>query len=882
MDNFYSKTSKEVMDHFKVSNNGLTNTQYEKLLNEYGYNELTEKKKKGVLIVFLEQFKDLLVGILIVAGIISAITGNLESTLVIFAVILLNAILGTVQHFKAEKSLSSLKALSSPTAKVIRNGEKFEVLSKEIVPGDIVLLEAGDLVVADGRIIENYSLQVNESALTGESESVNKFEDVIDSNEVALGDQKNMVFSSSLVTYGRAKILVTNTGMKTELGKIATLMEDTQEKKTPLQVSLDDFSKKLAIIILIICVAVFGLSVYRDTPILDSLLFAVALAVAAIPEALSSIVTIVLALGTQKMAREHAIIKNIKSVEGLGCVSIICSDKTGTLTQNKMTTKQIFVNNELIDSENLNLDIKNHNALLLSSILCNDATSKDGVEIGDPTEVAFVNLGHKYSLVDTEVRDSFPRLKEVPFDSDRKLMSTLHQIDSKYIMYTKGALDVLLDRTNLISTSDGVRELTSSDKDKILSTNESLSKNGLRVLAFAYKELSEDKDISTDDEYGYTFLGLISMIDPPRVESALAVADCISAGIKPIMITGDHKITASAIAKEIGILQPGDIAIEGIELDKMSDDELDKMLPNISVYARVSPEHKIRIVKAWQNKDKIVAMTGDGVNDAPALKQANVGIAMGITGTEVSKDAASMILTDDNFATIVKAITNGRNIYTNIKNSIRFLLSGNMSGILSVLYASIAALPVPFAAVHLLFINLLTDSLPAIAIGLEKTNKDVLKDKPRSSKESILTKDYMVKIAVEGLLIGIATITAFHIGLSTGNNKIASTMAFATLCLARLFHGFNCRGNQSIFKLGVFANKASWYAFFVGLISLNAVLFIPGLKNLFEVATLKPSLVFAIYALAFIPTLIIQVYKIFATDKDLAKVPFKESSNEAI
>ena len=563
MDNFYSKTSKEVMDHFKVSNNGLTNTQYEKLLNQYGYNELTEKKKKGVLIVFLEQFKDLLVGILIVAGIISAVTGNLESTLVIFAVILLNAILGTVQHFKAEKSLSSLKALSSPTAKVIRNGEKFEVLSKEVVPGDIVLLEAGDLVVADGRIIENYSLQVNESALTGESESVNKFEDVIDSNEVALGDQKNMVFSSSLVTYGRAKILVTNTGMKTELGKIATLMEDTQEKKTPLQVSLDDFSKKLAAIILIICVVVFGLSVYRDTPVLDSLLFAVALAVAAIPEALSSIVTIVLALGTQKMAREHAIIKNIKSVEGLGCVSIICSDKTGTLTQNKMTTKQIFVNNELIDSENLNLDIKNHNDLLRASILCNDATSKDGVEIGDPTEVAFVNLGHKYSLIDTEVRENYPRLKEVPFDSDRKLMSTLHKIDSKYIMYTKGALDVLLDRTNLISTSEGVRELTAADKDKILNTNEFLSKNGLRVLAFAYKELSEEKDISTDDEYGYTFLGLISMIDPPRVESALAVADCISAGIKPIMITGDHKITASAIAKQIGILQPGDIAIEG-------------------------------------------------------------------------------------------------------------------------------------------------------------------------------------------------------------------------------------------------------------------------------------------------------------------------------
>lgn len=880
MNNFYSKTSKEVMKHFNVSSEGLTNEQYEEALNKYGYNELTEKKKKGVLIVFLEQFKDLLVGILIVAGIISAITGNLESTLVIFAVIILNAVLGTVQHFKAEQSLNSLKALSAPTTKVIRNGEKFEILSKEVVPGDIILLEAGDLVVADGRIIENYSLQVNESALTGESESVNKFEEVINSNEVALGDQKNMVFSSSLVTYGRAKVLVTNTGMNSELGKIATLMEDTQEKKTPLQTSLDDFSKKLAFIILIICGIVFGLSIYRDMPILDSLLFAVALAVAAIPEALSSIVTIVLALGTQKMAKENAIVKNIKSVEGLGCVSIICSDKTGTLTQNKMTTKQIFVNNELIESENLDLNNEIHNSLLRASILCNDSTSNNGVEIGDPTEVAFVNLGHKYSLNECEVRGNYTRLKEVPFDSDRKLMSTLHKIDAKYIIYTKGALDVLLGRTNYILTSEGVKPITTEDKDKILNTNEYLSKNGLRVLAFAYKEIPEEKDITIEDEYDYTFMGLISMIDPPREESALAVADCISAGIKPIMITGDHKITASAIAKQIGILQPNDMAIEGLELDKMSDEELDRLLPHISVYARVSPEHKIRIVKAWQEKGKIVAMTGDGVNDAPALKQANIGIAMGITGTEVSKDAASMILTDDNFATIVKAITNGRNVYTNIKNSIKFLLSGNMSGILTVLYASIAALPVPFAAVHLLFINLLTDSLPAIAIGLEKSNRDILKDKPRDSKESILTKDYVINIAVEGLLIGIFTIIAFHIGLSNGGGAVASTMAFATLCLGRLFHGFNCRGNQSIFKLGFLSNKYSWYAFFTGLIFLNLVLFVPGLKTLFEVATLTPSLVLTIYALAFIPTLIIQVYKIFA--KDIERNAVEESSKEAI
>ena len=688
MDKFFSKSSKDVLNHFNVTKEGLSTEQVNKSKEENGFNELTEKKKKSVLVVFLEQFKDLLVGILIVAALISMATGDVESTLVIFAVIIMNAILGTVQNVKAEQSLNSLKALSSPNAKVIRNGVKVEIPSREVVPGDIVVLEAGDLVVADGRIIESFSLQVNESALTGESESVNKFEEVIDSEEVALGDQKNMVFSSSLVTYGRALIVVTNTGMTTELGKIATLMEQTKEKKTPLQITLDDFSKKLATIILIICIIVFGLSVYRQTEILDALMFAVALAVAAIPEALSSIVTIVLALGTQKMAKENAIIKNIKSVEGLGCVSIICSDKTGTLTQNKMTTKQIFVDNSLIESEDIKFnDNLVQKDLMRAAILCNDSTSVDGKEIGDPTEVALVNLGHVHSLNEQDVRDEFKRLKEIPFDSDRKLMSTLHYIDNKYVMYTKGALDVLLDRTTHIRTSEGVKEITQADKDRILNTNQYLSENGLRVLSFAYKELDSEKELSLDDENNYTFLGLISMIDPPRVESAEAVKDCIMAGIKPIMITGDHKITASAIAKQIGILQEGDMAVTGLELDKMSDEELNKKLSHISVYARVSPENKIRIVDAWQNKGKIVAMTGDGVNDAPALKQADIGIAMGITGTEVSKDAASMILTDDNFATIVKSITNGRNVYRNIKNSIKFLLSGNMSGIIAVLYA---------------------------------------------------------------------------------------------------------------------------------------------------------------------------------------------------
>ena len=869
MEKFFSKTSNDVLKNFNVTKEGLTDKQVAQSIEQNGYNELTEKKKKSLLLVFLEQFKDLLVVILIIAGILSIITGNVESTIVIFAVIILNAILGTVQHVKAEKSLDSLKALSSPNAKVIRNGVKVEIPSREVVLGDILILEAGDLVVADGRIIENFSLQVNESALTGESESVNKFEQVINKEEVALGDQKNMVFSSSLVTYGRALVIVTSTGMNTELGKIATLMDETQEKKTPLQVSLDDFSKKLAIIILVICVLVFGLSVYRKTPIVDSLMFAVALAVAAIPEALSSIVTIVLALGTQKMAKENAIIKKIKSVESLGCVSIICSDKTGTLTQNKMTTRKIYADGELFDSENFNLENDIHNSLMKASILCNDSTSIDGKEIGDPTEVALVNLAHKYSLVEENVRNTYKRLKEIPFDSDRKLMSTLHKIDNKYILYTKGALDVLLERTTCIKTSNEVRKINEEDKKKILDNNRYLSENGLRVLAFAYKEIDSDRELSLDDENDFTFLGLISMIDPPRVESSEAVRDCIMAGIKPIMITGDHKITATAIAKQIGIFKNGDMAIDGLELNKMSDEELKEKLPNISVYARVSPEHKIRIVKAWQEKGEIVAMTGDGVNDAPALKQADIGVAMGITGTEVSKDAASMILTDDNFATIVKSIANGRNVYANIKNSIKFLLSGNMAGIISVLYASLMALPVPFKAVHLLFINLLTDSLPAIAIGMEGSRKDILKEKPRNSKESILTKDYMIQIGAEGLLIATFTLIAFYIGLQSNNKLVPATMAFSTLCLARLFHGFNCRGKQSIFKLGLFSNKYSIYAFVTGLVLFNSVLFIPPLQKLFEIAPLNRTLVAYIYILAFMPTLFIQIYKVFTKDFDI-------------
>ena len=868
-DTFFNRSVEEVLQEQESSSGGLSNAQAADRLTKYGPNALVEGKKKSVLQVFLEQFKDLLVVILIVAAIISMLSGQGESTIVIFAVLILNAILGTVQYFKAEKSLESLKAMSSPTAKVLRGGAKVEVPSKEVVPGDIVFLEAGDLVVADGRVIENFSLKVNESSLTGESEGVEKTEEVIPGEKVALGDQKNMVFSGSLVTYGRATVVVTGTGMHTEIGKIASLMNQTQQRKTPLQQSLDDFSKKLAVIILAICVVVFGLSLYREMPILDSLMFAVALAVAAIPEALSSIVTIVLAMGTQKMAKENAIIKDLKAVESLGSVSVICSDKTGTLTQNKMCVQKIYADGQLLDGKDLQLPNDPQRLLLKIAILASDATSVDGADIGDPTEVALVQLGDLFGVEEVAYRQQHARLGEIAFDSDRKLMSTLHDIDGTPTLLTKGAIDVMLGRATKIFTSKGVLPLDEAGKQEILRVNNALSEQGLRVLAFGYRPLDAVRPLTLEDETDMTFVGLISMIDPPREESVQAVADAKRAGIRTVMITGDHKVTATAIARKIGIFTDGDMALEGVELDAMSDEELDQKLAKIAVYARVSPENKIRIVDAWQRKGRIVSMTGDGVNDAPALKKADIGVAMGITGTEVSKDAASMILEDDNFATIVKAVLNGRNVYENIKNAIQFLLSGNMAAILCVLFASIVGLPMPFAPVHLLFINLLTDSLPAIAIGMEPARKDLLDRKPRDPKEPILNRSLLGKIFGQGLLIGIATMAAFYIGYgSTQNAALAMTMAFATLTLARLFHGFNCRGEKSIFRLGLSSNKYSLMAFAAGIVLLAAVLLLPFLETLFQVAPLTLANVGMIVLLAILPTVCIQIFKVI---RDLVK-----------
>lgn len=840
---------------------GLSSEKANDLKEKYGENLLQEKKQKKAWQIFLGQFTDLLVIILLVSAVISMVAGNAESTIVILAVILLNAILGTVQYVKAQKSLDALKELSAPKAKVLRDGVKKEVASKDIVPGDVILLEAGDMVVADGRILENYSLQVNESSLTGESTNVEKSqEDIL--RDCALGDRRNMVFSGSLVTYGRAKVLVTATGMDTEVGKIAALLNDTKEKKTPLQVSLDDFSKKLSIAIIMTSVVVFLLRIMQKQPVLDSLMFAVALAVAAIPEALGSIVTIVQAMGTWKMAGDNAIIKDLKAVESLGSVSVICSDKTGTLTQNKMTVTELYLDGTCMVPEQMDLSLQLHRYFLYIAILNNDSSIENQKEIGDPTETCLLDMARragleKAGITEETIRELMPRMEEIPFDSVRKRMSTKYLVHGIPTVFTKGAVDVLLERTKWIATCEGVQPLTESKRMEIQKQNLIFSQKGLRVLAFAYRECQKEETLTVEGERDYIFVGLAAMMDPPREESGQAVEEAKGAGIRTIMITGDHKVTATAIAKQIGIYREGDIALTGQELDSMEEKELEQKLSQISVYARVSPENKIRIVSSWQKRGNLVAMTGDGVNDAPALKKADIGVAMGITGTEVAKDAASMILADDNFATILKAVLNGRNIYRNIQNAIQFLLSGNMAAILVVLYCSFMALDTPFEPVHLLFINLLTDSLPALAIGMEPADKRLQKEKPRDVKKGILTKEFCVRLLIYGALIAVVTQGAYYLGHAT-DAATASTMAFSTLTLARLFHGFNCRRSSSVVQMKLTSNKWSLAAFGLGTMLLTLVLGVPFLQKLFLVAPLKISQIIAIVLLAIVPTFLIQ------------------------
>ncbi|GAA0711729.1 cation-translocating P-type ATPase [Paraclostridium ghonii] len=867
---FYKKSVEETLSQVNSSLKGLSSTKAKELLNNYGPNELKEKAKVPIWKLFLETFKDPLVIILLIAALVQIFLGEGMESSIIFAVLILNSILSVVQTKKAESSLQSLKKLSVPNAKVIRDNKKITANSKDIVPGDIIILEAGDYVPADGRVIESQTLKVVEGMLTGEAEPVLKHNNVI-IKDSALGDQKNMVFSGSMVVYGRGMYVVTQTSMNTEMGKIADLLENAENKQTPLQIKLDDFSKKLGVGIVILAAFIFLIDVLRGAKLIDSFMFAVAIAVAAIPEALSSIVTIVLAVGTNIMAKRQAIVRKLPAVETLGSTSVICTDKTGTLTQNKMTVVDTYIYNpERVLAYNDSLEVaaakmlsKQEEFIILCSSLCNDSdVTSEGIEIGDPTEIALINYANKKGFDYKKIRNENIRISELPFDSDRKRMTTVHKVDEGVVMFTKGAPDVILSRCKYALVGDEVVKINDRILNRYKRMNEEFSKKALRVLALATKRVnSEDFVPTANDEENLTLIGLTAMIDPPRKEVYEAIENAKKSGIKTVMITGDHKTTAKAIAKEIGLFNNGDIALTGHELDVLSDEELDKELEKISIYARVSPENKIRIVKAWQRKGKVCAMTGDGVNDAPALKQADIGIGMG-SGTEVAKDASDMILVDDNFATIVNAIEVGRTVYTNIKKSIMYLFSGNLGGIIAILFAVIASLPNPFTTIQLLFINLVTDSLPAIALGVENPEKGVMNNPPRDKDEKILTKDTIGFVLTRGYIIGAVTIMAQLIGLRY-SDELGVAMAFATLTLSRIMQTFASRSNtQSIFELGFTSNKYVLGAVCICLTMFMSTL-LPFMREIFNIPySFNLNILLVCFGLATLSTLSMETSEI--------------------
>ena len=839
---FYKKNTQEVIKLLNSSLNGLSKVEAAERLKKNGHNELNEKEKSSIIKLFIETFRDPLVIILLIAAIVQVFLGEVIESAIILAVVSLNAILSVVQSKKAEGSLDSLKKLSIPYSKVIRDNEKITVSSRDLVVGDIVLLEAGDYVPADGRIIESQSLKIVEGMITGESEPILKIEEEIPSDS-ALGDQRNMVFSGSMVVYGRGIFVVTSTGMSTEVGKIADLLDNAETKQTPLQQKLDEFSKKLGIGICCLSAMIFAVQVMRGGDLASSFMFAIAIAVAAIPEALSSIVTIVLAVGTNTMAKKQAIVRKLPAVETLGSTSIICTDKTGTLTQNKMTVVDVYTyeDKELVLADNMDghevaatkTTIQDR-YLSLASILCNDSDiNDDGIEIGDPTEVALISYAKQNEIDYKFLREKYIRTSEIPFDSDRKLMSTVNEIDGEYVMFTKGAPDVVFSRCKYVLSNGEVIDFNEEIINEYKQINEDFSNQALRVLAFASKKVSSNFEPTVDDENELTLIGLMAMIDPPREEVYEAVENANKSGIKTIMITGDHKTTAMAIAKDIGIMEDGDLALTGKELDELSESKLDNILEKVSVYARVSPENKLRIVRAWQRKGKVCAMTGDGVNDAPALKQADIGIGMG-SGTEVAKDASAMILMDDNFATIVKAVESGRTIYNNIKKSITYLFSGNLGGIIAIVFALFANLPNPFTTIQLLFINLVTDSLPAIALGLEKPEKGVMDMPVRDSDESILDKETLKTIGLRGTIIGIVTIIAQYIGMKS-SPELGCAMAFLTLTLSRILQTLPSRSNtETLVKLGFTTNKYVLIAVGTCLVMLLATL-LPFMRGIFEI-----------------------------------------------
>lgn len=839
----YQKTKEEILKKWEVNQTeGLSKNEVNNRLEQEGYNEIANREQVPTWKLFLETFKDAMVVVLLIAAIVQLMLGEVIESIIIFIVILLNSIISVVQTKKAESSLDALRDMSAPEAKVLRDGTSQTIMARELVPGDIVYLEAGDYIPADGRLLEAESLKINEGMLTGESEAVEKITTPI-ADEVTIGDQKNMVFSSSLVVNGRGTFVVTATAEKAEIGKIAEMIETAEAKQTPLQRKLDSFSKKLGIAILLICIVIFAVQVGRiwfndanvdmTKAVLDALMFSVAIAVAAIPEALQSIVTIVLSVGTNKMARKNAIIRRLPAVETLGSTSVICSDKTGTLTKNKMTVTEAYipeVSNPFSNSE----WTKGERLLIQTAALCNDSyINEDKNEIGDPTEIALIRLADKQEQSYKELRSKYQREAELPFDSDRKMMSTVHTIDGERLMLIKGGPDVMLNHASAILVNGEEQELTSEWKAALEEQNENYSKQALRVLAFAYKTIGENEEITLDDEHEFTLIGYTAMMDPPRDAVYGSIEEAKKAGIKPVMITGDHKTTAEAIGRDIGLMEEGDLALTGKELDNVSEQELDEKLEHISVYARVSPENKIRIVKAWQRKNKITAMTGDGVNDAPALKQADIGIGMG-SGTDVAKDSAAMILTDDNFVSIVKAVSVGRTVFDNIKKAIAYLFAGNLGAIIAILFAVIMNWANPFTALQLLFINLVNDSLPAIALGMEKSEPNVMKRKPRKLEEGIFAGGTLKSVITRGLLIGIAVIVSHYIGLQH-STEMGVAMAFTTLILSRTLQTFPARSNeQTAFGAGFFQNKYVLGAVLVGFV-LYGITIMPFARNVFNI-----------------------------------------------
>lgn len=839
----YNQSVNEVLEETKSQFEGLSPKEVENRQAKDGFNELKEKKKTSTWELFIDTLKDPMVIILLLVAFVQLFLGEFVESLVIFIVLMINSVVAVVQTKRAESSLDALRQMSAPSAKVLRNGEKTSIPARELVVGDIVSLEAGDFIPADGRLIDVQNLRVEEGMLTGESEPVEKFSDVIE-GEVALGDRKNMVFSSSLVVYGRADFLVTAIAEQTEIGKIAQMLETAEAKQTPLQQKLEKFGKQLGWVILALCALIFAVQILRlfttnqtadmQKAVLDSFMFAVAVAVAAIPEALSSVVTIVLSVGTNKMAKQHAIMRNLPAVETLGSTSVICTDKTGTLTQNKMTVVDSFLptqgSKELTD-----LTQADQKLLLNAMVLCNDSSfSQEGQLLGDPTEVALIAYSDKIGYPYQDLREKSPRLAEFPFDSERKLMSTINDFEGQKTIFVKGGPDVLFNRCNQVFLDGKVQEFTPELKEKFQAQNEAFSQKALRVLAYAYKPVSDNKtELTLTDENDLILIGLSAMIDPPREAVYDSIVEAKKAGIKTIMITGDHKTTAQAIAKDIGLMNEGDMALTGQELDALTEDELRENLEKISVYARVSPENKIRIVRAWQNEHQVTAMTGDGVNDAPALKQANIGIAMG-SGTDVAKDASSMILTDDNFVSIVSAVSIGRVVYDNIKKSISYLFSGNLGAIIAIVFALVVGWVNPFTALQLLFINLVNDSVPAIALGMEKAEPDVMEKAPRQLNEGIFANGLMRVILIRGSLIGIAAIISQYVGQKT-SPEMGVAMAFTTLILARTLQTFAARSNsQNILKLGFTTNKYVLMAvtFCLALYSLTTL---PFLREIFSI-----------------------------------------------